>query len=285
MTVVSEPVGAEPFFLAAEPGQRFCLFFPPLGQCREAVLYVPPFGDEMNKSRRMVAETARALAARGIGVLLLDLHGSGDSSGEFRDARWDGWKADLEAGCAWLNAKLGVPVSLLGLRLGALLALDYAKSARHPIARLVLWQPVPSGSLFLTQFLRLLTANAMLADSSEKPAGEKGNSTAQLRAALLGGETLEVAGYEIASELAQALDCKDAARLAPAGVPVHWFETASPAERPLTPVLERLIAAWRAEGAELTLHRLSCMSFWGTQEISEAPELVRATADVFVEAR
>jgi exosortase A-associated hydrolase 2 len=280
MAGVPESAGAEPFFLAADPGQRFCLFFPPAGRCRGAVLYVPPFGDEMNKSRRMAAETARALAARGFGVLLLDLHGTGDSSGEFSDARWEHWLADLAAGCAWLKDRLGVPVSLLGLRLGALLALDYAHSAAHPVAQLVLWQPVPSGSVFLTQFLRLLTANAMLADSGDKPAADK-SSTAQLRAALLGGATLEVAGYEIAPALAQALDGKDAAKLAPAGCQVHWFETASPADRPVTPVLERLMAAWRADGVNMQLHRLACMSFWGTQEISESPELVRATADVF----
>lgn len=276
MTGLPESAGAEAFFLAANPGQRFCLFFPPAGPCLGAVLYVPPFGDEMNKSRRMAALTARALAARGFGVLLLDLHGTGDSSGEFADARWDGWQADLAAGCAWLKARLGVPVSLLGLRLGALLALDYAKNAPHPIARLVLWQPVSSGSMFLTQFLRLLMANAMLAEN-----GEKGSSTAQLRAALLGGEILEVAGYEIAPELAQALDAMDAARLAPAACPVHWFETASPADRPVTPVLERLMGAWRAEGVQLHLHRLACTSFWGTQEIAESPELVQATAEVF----
>ena len=280
MAGVPESAGAEAFFLAADPGQRFCLFFPPAGPCRGALLYVPPFGDEMNKSRRMAAQTARALASRGFGVLLLDLHGCGDSSGEFHEARWDIWKNDLAAGCAWLTARLGAPVSLLGLRLGALLALDFVHSAQHRLARLVLWQPVASGSVYLTQFLRLLTANAMLADSGDKPGGDKA-STAQLRAALLGGQTLEVAGYEIAPELAQALDAMDAAGLAPAGCPVHWFETASPPERPVTPVLERLMAAWRAAGADLTLHRLACTSFWGTQEIAESPQLVQATADVF----
>ena len=274
---------AEPFFLAADPGQRFCLFFPPAGPARGAVLYVPPFGDEMNKSRRMAALAARALAGRGVGVLLLDLHGCGDSSGDFADARWEGWKADLAAGCAWLKTRLGVPVSLLGLRLGALLALDYARTAVHPVDKLVLWQPVPSGAVYLTQFLRLLTANAMLADSGDKPAADK-TSTSALRAALLGGETLEVAGYEIAPALAQALDGLDASRLAPQSCTVHWFETASPPDRPLTPVLERLMAAWRKEGVALQLNRVSCMSFWSTQEITESPELIEATAAVFGDA-
>jgi alpha/beta superfamily hydrolase len=40
----------------------------------------------MNKARRMAALQARALAALGYGVLLLDLHGCGDSSGDFGDS-------------------------------------------------------------------------------------------------------------------------------------------------------------------------------------------------------
>ncbi|HEX8615476.1 MAG TPA: hydrolase 2, exosortase A system-associated [Telluria sp.] len=280
MTAHPKPPGAEPFFLQTDLGQRFCLFHPPAGaRCRGAILYVHPFGDEMNKSRRMAALQARALAAQGYGVLQLDLYGSGDSSGEFADARWDIWKDDLAAGCAWLSARLDAPLTLWGLRLGVLLALDYAHGARHPIARLVLWQPVQNGATFLTQFLRLLTANAMLADGGDIKT--PGKSTSALRAALLGGETLEVAGYDIAPALAAAIDTVDAARLAPLGCPVHWLETAASAERPLTPAVTRLADAWREAGVDLHLQQVTCTPFWSTQEIAESPELLAATSALF----
>lgn len=285
---------AQPFFLDTEGGQRFCLFHPPEGACRGAVLYVHPFADEMNKARRMAAVQARALAAHGYGVLQLDLHGCGDSAGEFHEARWAGWKADLAAGCAWLAGRLDAPVTppltLWGLRLGALLALDFAHDCAQagsapsaPISQLVLWQPVQSGSAFLTQFLRLLSANAMLAEgagSASTPAAGPAASTAALRASLLGGTMLEVAGYELAPELAAAIDQVELAALAPA-CPVHWFETVSAPERPLTPALERLAKGWREQGVALALHKVAGAPFWSTQEIAEAPALLAATTAVF----
>lgn len=282
MTFPPKPPGAEPLFLQTDLGQRFCLFHAPAGpRCRGAVLYVHPFGDEMNKARRMAALQARALAAQGYGVLQLDLYGCGDSSGDFAEARWDIWKDDLAAGCAWLTARLSAPLSLWGLRLGALLALDYAHGARHPIERLLLWQPVQNGATFLTQFLRLLTANAMLAEGADTKKTDKSTGTAALRAALLGGQMLEVAGYEIAPALAAAIDTRDAAQLAPLACPVHWIETAATADRPLTPAVERLAGAWRQAGATLDLRQVSCAPFWSTQEIAEAPALLAATMALF----
>jgi len=78
----------EPFFLPASRGERFCIFHPAAGALRGAVLYLHPFAEEMNKSRRMAALQSRMLAARGIAVLQIDLFGCGDSSGDFGDASW-----------------------------------------------------------------------------------------------------------------------------------------------------------------------------------------------------
>jgi hypothetical protein len=47
---------------------------------------VPPFAEEMNKSRRMIAEVGRRLEGSGVGMLLVDLFGTGDSEGEFAQA-------------------------------------------------------------------------------------------------------------------------------------------------------------------------------------------------------
>jgi exosortase A-associated hydrolase 2 len=267
---------AEPFFLAAGQGQRFCLFHPPLGECRGAVLYVHPFGEEMNKSRRMAALQARELAALGYGVLLLDLYGCGDSSGDFGDARWDIWKDDLALGHQWLRERLGRPVSVLGLRLGALLALDYARGAVQTIADLMLWQPVQSGTTFLNQFLRLRIANDMLSEDKEKSGGTKA-----LRAALHAGESLEVAGYELAPELAAAIDALDATTLATSACPVHWFEAVPAEGRPISLSAAKLTSAWQADGVDLHIHLVTCPPFWTSQEVTQCAALLAATASVF----
>lgn len=277
MTQAAVHARAEPFFLKTGPGQRFCLFHPPAGGAvRGAVLYVHPFGEEMNKARRMAAMQARELAALGYGVLQLDLHGCGDSSGDFGDARWETWKDDLAAGHQWLQQRLAAPVSLFGLRLGALLALDYARSAPQPPARIVLWQPIHHGATFMTQFLRLRVANQMLGDGKEKNSG-----TQALRDALRSGEVLEIAGYDIAPALADAIDALDATQLAVNGCPVHWFEAVTAAGRGMSPAAAKVAAAWQQAGVELHTHVLPCAPFWSTQEVTECPALVAATSSIF----
>ena len=267
---------AEPFFLETGAGQRFCLFHPPAGAAKGAVLCVHPFGEEMNKARRMAALQARELAALGYGVLQLDLHGCGDSSGDFGDARWEIWKDDLAAGHQWLRERVAAPVSLLGLRLGALLALDYARSAEAAPAGIVLWQPVHSGTTFMTQFLRLRVANEMLGAGQEKS-----NGTQALREALRAGEVLEIAGYDLAPALAAAIEALDAAQLPVAGCPVHWFEAVTAAGRGMPPAAARVTGAWQQAGVDLHTHVVPCPPFWSTQEITECPALVAATSSIF----
>ncbi|MFN3884534.1 MAG: hypothetical protein ACK4Q4_07240 [Rhodocyclaceae bacterium] len=48
-------MAAEAFFLPVADGNRFCLHHPPAGAARGALIYLPPFAEEMNKSRRMAA--------------------------------------------------------------------------------------------------------------------------------------------------------------------------------------------------------------------------------------
>jgi exosortase A-associated hydrolase 2 len=87
----------EAFFLPVEPGQRLCIFHHPAARpTRGGVVYVHPFAEEMHKARRMAALQARRLADEGFAVMQIDLHGCGDSSGDFSEARWDLWKRELD---------------------------------------------------------------------------------------------------------------------------------------------------------------------------------------------
>ncbi len=268
----ARPTPAEAFFLAGARGERFCLYHASQGACRGALVYVHPFAEEMNKSRRMAAQQARALAALGYAVLQIDLHGCGDSDGEFGEARWEHWKDDLAAAVTWLGQRTGQAVGLWGLRLGALLALDYARTA--PVAQLLLWQPVLQGATFVTQFLRLRVASGMLDDTANA------GGTKELRAALQAGEALEVAGYLLAPALVAAIDALDALQLAPP-CPVHWIEVVASAERPITPAALRMAAEWERQGAAPTLVKVAALPFWSTQEIAESPELIDATCALF----
>jgi exosortase A-associated hydrolase 2 len=266
---------ALPFFLGAGPGQRFCLFHPPAGDCRGAILYVHPFAEELNRTRRMAALQARRLAAHGYGVLQVDLAGCGDSAGDFADARWEGWQQDLAAAGAWLHARLDQPITLWGLRLGALLALDYARTAAHPLHAVLLWQPVTNGSAYLTQFLRLRAAHAML-DGEASAGGNAQHGTRALREALRAGQTIEIAGYDLAPELALAIDALpplDAMLSAlPPALPIHWFAVLGSGQTP-PPDAARIAAARPG----LRVHTVEGPPFWTTSDIATSPALLAAT--------
>ncbi|MBJ7312461.1 hydrolase 2, exosortase A system-associated [Rugamonas sp. CCM 8940] len=269
MTQSAAAPGALPFFLPAEAGERFCLYHAPAGRCRGAVLYLHPWGEEMNKARRMAALQSRALAQLGYGVLQLDLYGCGDSAGDAADARWEIWLADVANGATWLRQRLDQPLTLWGLRLGALLALDYARAAPGVAQRLLLWQTPANGATLLTQFLRLRMAGQLLAEGAAED-----NSTAALRRQLADGATLEIAGYALAPALAASIDALDAAALTVTGCPVHWLEVAPRGDGQLTPASARITQAWRDKGVDLHCHPLVGAQFWATQEISENPALL-----------
>lgn len=271
MSAGSGRLPAEAFFLAATPGKRFCLYHPanPGRVCRGAFMYIHPFAEEMNRSRRLVALQARAFADAGYAVLSIDLHGCGDSSGEFGDARWEIWKSDLAAAKTWLENRSPTRIGLWGLRLGALLALDFAHGLPERLAPLILWQPVISGKSFLTQFLRLRIASDMLSN------GRQGGGAEAMRNALRAGETLEIAGYELAPDLAFAIDALDAASLT-VSTPVHWFDIARTVGS-IPPATVELIGAWRRQGVDVRVNLVQGTPFWANQEFSVCPELLSKT--------
>lgn len=242
---------------------------------RGAVLCVAPFAEEMNKSRRMQALAARRLAADGWGVLIVDLYGTGDSEGDFADARWEVWLDDLAACARLLQARHPGPLVLWGLRTGALLAAELASSGTLALAALLYWQPVVAGDLALTQFLRLRLAAGLMDGSKETAAG--------LRECLNAGESLEIAGYELHPALAAALE-RSRLLPPPAGVPVLWLELVPEAGRPPAAVGQKLVADWRARGHVVHCETVIGDAFWATQEIAVAPALGEATARLLTAA-
>jgi exosortase A-associated hydrolase 2 len=270
----------QPFFLEGGLGPLFCLLFAPAPNMlpRGTILYLPPFAEEANRSRRMAVLQAGRLAARGWAVLLLDPFGTGDSAGEFREARWDQWLADAGRAANWLAACWpDRPITLWGLRLGALLAADLAARETNRFSRLLFWQPLLRGDRFITQFLRLRTAAAMTV-------GEK-ESSEDLRARLADDEILEVAGYELAPDLVatvEALRLEDLLKRL-GDTAIEWLELASSGSEPaLLPASRRLLDTFPAGGGpQLTCKAVTGDAFWAIQEITLAPQLLDATDAIY----
>jgi len=269
---------AEPFFLDTASGRCFCLYHPPADgrSPNQAFIYLHPFAEEMNKSRRMAALQAKAFAAAGLGVLQIDLYGCGDSEGDFGDATWEIWKDNVTYARQWLIQKGFALVHFWGLRLGALLALDYAGEAGIGSAKFVLWQPVINGKLFLTQFLRLKLVSGLISDDADKV-----SSVQVFREKLMAGESLEIAGYMLSPAMAAAIDALKLSQLITGNNEIYWFEITPGAEHGLPPASASVVETWNRLDVYPEVTCVSGLPFWVTQEISECPELLAATTRTF----
>lgn len=265
-------IATEAFFLPAEPGHRFCLLNAPAGSARPhgAFVYVHPFAEEMNKARRAAALAARGLAANGFAVLQIDLHGCGDSSGDFGDATWERWLADVAAAYRYLERRYRLAPSLWGLRLGCLLATQaLVEIGARP--DLLLWQPVLSGRAHLTQFLRIKVVGEALGEATDRV------DVKALRARLAGGETLEIAGYALSPALGEPMERAELDLQPGYDGRVLWYEVADSPDAVIGPASRARVDAWRARGIDVHAITVPGLPFWQTQEIDEGVAFVDAT--------
>ncbi|MBH1986570.1 MAG: hydrolase 2, exosortase A system-associated [Burkholderiales bacterium] len=256
-------------FLGEHEERRFCLFTHAMGRPRGAILYVHPFAEELNRSRRMVALATQAFAQQGWSVLQMDLRGCGDSEGDFSDACWDSWLADLDRAHAWLNTHLahGGPTVLWSLRAGSLLASSWLAQRGLSLPWLA-WQPVFQGAQYLTQFLRI-RLGADLASSSQS-----GNVLAELRAALKGGETVSVGGYGLSAALARGLEGSSFALHPGFHAPVSVIEVASGEPPELPPATSNWLNKARQAGHACEGVATSGNRFWQSAEVEVALDMI-----------
>lgn len=272
----------EPFFLAAEPGplgRRFAVYHAPRqGSVLGLVVYVHPFAEEMNKSRRMAALQSRALASAGFAVLQVDLMGCGDSAGDFGEATWHGWIADVVHACKWLKHRHEIdtpdpsapPLWLWGLRAGCLLAVQ-AAGRLDCLCHCVFWQPATSGKLVLQQFLRLKVAGELLA-------GKAKSAMDSMRAQLGASQAIDVGGYTLHPMLCHQLEGA-ILRLPPRPGRVEWLEVSTRDGAGLSPASAVAAEQWRQAGWSVRTHMVKGPTFWQTTEIEDAPALLAATLD------
>ena len=265
----------QPVFLSSDSGALFCVYYPPTTEpLNRAILHVPAFAEEMNKSRQMVALQARAFAARGYAVLVMDLLGTGDSTGDFGDASWATWLDNIATAIAWLQGQGASTVALWGLRSGALLAMDFISRRPAVVDRLIAWQPVLNGDTYVTQFLRLRVAASVMDSSAPK------EKTSDLKRQLQDGQAVEVAGYLLNPELINPLLSIRADRLSLSGLNMlTMFEVVASADAQIGIANAQFLAQLQGAGINCSLTQVVGESFWATQEITLAPELITLTTD------
>lgn len=265
-----------PFFLTRDDARLFTLRYAGQGRTpRARILIAPPFADELNKCRALLAHTARRLSDAGFEVLQVDLYGTGDSTGEFAEASWDVWVADLRTAHALLSEESDLPLILLGVRTGALFALALAHEV-PAFQHLLFWQPVVSGEAFLKQFLRVRVMASKFAGHDE--------SVADLLALLEQGTSVEVGGYAICSRLAKELrELNLNALVLPPGSHIDILEFKPKAADGISPALAKWASALSGTGIDARCTVVDAEPFWASQEVIVPTAVARVTEQILTE--
>jgi len=263
-----------PLFISSKRGALFAMYYTPItGNSSKCIFHIPAFAEEMNKSRHMVAMQAQAWAEQGYAVLVLDLWGTGDSQGDFSDATWEIWLSDIDTAVKWLQDKEYLSINLWGLRSGNLLALDYLQHHNSSIDKLICWQPVLNGELFMMQFLRLRIAAAMM---NKNKTQEK---TSDLKQQLLNGQSVEVAGYLLNPELVIPLSSVQAKSININNVKqINIFELVQGNEVVESHVTNQWIKQLTENKNKVSIDVINGSHFWATQEITDAVDLIKLSS-------
>jgi len=266
----------EPFFINSPSGTVFALYHPPEDQpgVRGNILFIPPFAEELNRSRHMINRQARAFAKTGYAVLILDLFGTGDSEGTFGEATVPHWQQDILAALSWLEKKSGKPVILWAMRSGALLAADLVRQYPGLTDQLILWSPVGDGRKFITRYLRIKLA----ANLSNNTDGTR-NSLKELWAELENGHSLEIAGYSLSPDLAHGLSALSLGKTKlPRELSVKWIEQSPMAPPILSPAAQKVIDSWENDGVSMSVTVVNDIAFWTLQEPEWAVNYIDQTS-------
>lgn len=146
-----------PFYFGVSPKRLYGFHHPPMvsRDKSSAVVICAPIGQEYFQSHRVMCHLAVLLSRAGFHVLRFDYFGCGDSEGDFDQGSLAQWTKDIHIAIDEIrNRSKLTRVSLIGLRIGATLALRAAVDSLH-VDSVILWQPVADGRLYLEGLIEI----------------------------------------------------------------------------------------------------------------------------------
>jgi exosortase A-associated hydrolase 2 len=205
---------------------------------------------------------------------VLDLFGTGDSQGEFREGNWTVWQQDIEQQISVLRAAHDAPVILIGFRLGGLGVIDYLDRHQNTVDQAILIQPVLSGKQYVTQLLRQRMA-AQITSGVEK------ETTSQLRERLDSGENLEIGGYEFGCQLLNDLDNLNVTeKQSVSNVHFSWLEYVASETSDLTLPSKKAIAQFEEQSNRVSVKPFVDHQVWQLHEREEAEASIKVFEDL-----
>lgn len=272
--IAALPAALQTGFYPMAGGANFLLAYG-TADSTHAIVFVPPFAEEMNKCRHLISATMRQLSAAGYSCFLLDNYGTGDSEGDLDNAAMALWRDDLHQLLGTITAQGYCSVSFVAIRFGTLQLFDLLNhyTLPVPVKRVVLWQPIFDMAKFWQQFVRIKVAEAMASGNKL--------SQKQVEQQLQNGENIEIAGYPISPAFFHSLWT---AKLNYPQQLQHchlcWLET-SQLETIAMPV-EKMRQQLTAQ-CQLTFHQLKDEPYWQTAELASANQLQALTLAYFTQ--
>jgi pimeloyl-ACP methyl ester carboxylesterase len=172
----------ESFFFSARDGTPLLATWrgtsAPSSDAAPCWVVCPPFAEEAKSAHRTLVEVCEALRSRGASTLCFSYRGTGDSGGAFCDASLSLWREDIVTACEEAQRRSGQRPALLGLRLGASLALQATRELN--VADLVLIEPVMAGRTLLMQLGARRKLREVMTEEATETANRESASTPQI---------------------------------------------------------------------------------------------------------
>lgn len=241
------------------------------------MIFVPPFAEEMNRSKRMYVLCSRLLANAGVHAICFDFAGTGDSSGEWGEYRLTDWKANLTDTYNYVR-RFSTKTSFVTLRDSALIAFELIKHANIKIERCVLWYPIDNREALIRQLIRMKIAAAMASDLKKITSKEVLSGIEQ-------SGFLEVGGYHVRSYLLDEFRQQNVTNHIQAVLDrthVHWMTTGKKQTSPHLPVCLSKLNLSEPQQTHMHLHQVEDVKFWMQQEVTISPKLLRETRQIFL---
>ena len=223
-----------------------------------------------------MVETARRMASNGLMVLRFDYRGCGDSHGTFDAFSIQDWVDDtlcvVEFASQQYQTTSGTPpssISLLGIRLGAAIAMD-ASTRNQTINRVVMWEPVVEGQSHFSQELRKKLVKEMVTT------GNNSSTRAELIQSLKDGNSIDFDGYAISPRLYQEL-CSIDITSPVSSLPKETLIISVSHRSQPQPIHTSLHDSLISNGYQSTLHAIAIQPFWNLVGITDCSSLIDIT--------
>jgi alpha/beta superfamily hydrolase len=221
-TRLYDKVRETPMWLSTANGNLYAVECAPQGKVsRPVVVIAAPDGEEHAWAGRTLVTVARALAHHGSVVYRFDHLGQGESEGEYETTTWPSRLADLDAAVQMAHRRTGQKPIVLGVRLGATLAVT-AVMRGTPLAGLVVWEPVIDAAQYVHQLLRVNVSTQMVA------LGRIERDRSDLIADARRGGIISVNGFGLSGPFIDALLALDLdSKISQLSIPTLWLSTIS----------------------------------------------------------